>query len=226
MVHIKKKARSPESGVALKNWEFEAFFAPEEKPIEYFPAPSRHQHPIDMMSLGRWESGLLWVIRQIIKWTLFPLCTHTFSVTQSCLTLCNPMDFSPPGSSVLGILQARILKNSSSRGPSLTQGSNLCLLHLLRWQADSVPLSHLGSLLALYIPGNLPPWKSQPVSQGPPSAQVPAFYIHASKTSLMPLPFCIKCNIGSVGSISQVGNEILIGMNDELQLVLLVFMST
>ena len=29
---------------------------------------------------------------------------------QSCLTLCNPMDCSPPGSSVHGILQARILK--------------------------------------------------------------------------------------------------------------------
>ena len=29
---------------------------------------------------------------------------------QSCLTLCNPMDCSPPGSSVCGILQARILE--------------------------------------------------------------------------------------------------------------------
>ena len=29
---------------------------------------------------------------------------------QSCLTLCNPMDCSPPGSSVYGILQARILE--------------------------------------------------------------------------------------------------------------------
>ena len=29
---------------------------------------------------------------------------------QSCLTLCDPMDCSPPGSSVQGILQARILK--------------------------------------------------------------------------------------------------------------------
>ena len=29
---------------------------------------------------------------------------------QSCLTLCNPMDCSPPGSSVHGILQARILE--------------------------------------------------------------------------------------------------------------------
>ena len=32
------------------------------------------------------------------------------SVAQSCLTLCDPMDCSPPGSSVRGILQARILE--------------------------------------------------------------------------------------------------------------------
>ena len=32
------------------------------------------------------------------------------SVAQSCLTLCDPMDCSPPGSSVYGILQARILE--------------------------------------------------------------------------------------------------------------------
>ena len=31
-------------------------------------------------------------------------------VTQSCPTLCNPLDCSPPGSSVNGILQARILQ--------------------------------------------------------------------------------------------------------------------
>ena len=31
-------------------------------------------------------------------------------ITQSCPTLCNPMDCNPPGSSVLGILQARILE--------------------------------------------------------------------------------------------------------------------
>ena len=30
----------------------------------------------------------------------------------------------------------------SSSGDRLNQGSNLCLLH---WQADSLPLSHLGS---------------------------------------------------------------------------------
>ena len=31
-------------------------------------------------------------------------------VTQSCPTLCNPMDCSPPGSSVHGIFKARILE--------------------------------------------------------------------------------------------------------------------
>ena len=31
-------------------------------------------------------------------------------VAQLCLTLCNPMDCSPPGLSVHGILQARILE--------------------------------------------------------------------------------------------------------------------
>ena len=31
-------------------------------------------------------------------------------VTQLCLTLCNPMDCSPPGSSVHGIFQARVLQ--------------------------------------------------------------------------------------------------------------------
>ena len=42
-------------------------------------------------------------------------------VAQSCLTLCNPMDCSPPGSSVHGILQARILESAAipfSRGSS------------------------------------------------------------------------------------------------------------
>ena len=42
-------------------------------------------------------------------------------VPQSCPTLCDLTDYSPPGSSVLGILQARILEwvtMSSSRGSS------------------------------------------------------------------------------------------------------------
>ena len=48
----------------------------------------------------------------------FPISYRTASleltpsclVAKSCLTLCNPMDHSPPGSSVHGILQARTLE--------------------------------------------------------------------------------------------------------------------
>ncbi|CAM9415088.1 unnamed protein product [Rangifer tarandus platyrhynchus] len=53
-------------------------------------------------------------------------------VAQLCPTLCNPMDYSPPGSSVHRILQARILEwvaMPSSKGIFLTQGFNLGLLH-------------------------------------------------------------------------------------------------
>ena len=32
------------------------------------------------------------------------------SVTQSCLTLCDPVDGSPPGSSIHGVFQARVLE--------------------------------------------------------------------------------------------------------------------
>ena len=59
------------------------------------------------------------------------------------------MDCSPPSSSVHEIFQARILEwvaISSSREIFPTQGSNLHLLHLLHWPADSLPLCHLGGL--------------------------------------------------------------------------------
>ena len=45
-------------------------------------------------------------------------------LAQSCLTLCDPMNCSPPGSSVHGILQARTLEwvaMPSSRGPPQTR---------------------------------------------------------------------------------------------------------
>ena len=59
-------------------------------------------------------------------------------VAQSCLALGSPMDRSPPGSSVPGILQARILEwvaMSSSRGSSQGGLNPLLRPHLLhsRW---------------------------------------------------------------------------------------------
>ena len=62
------------------------------------------------------------------------------SVAQTCLTLLHPVDSSPPGSSVHGIFQARILEwvvISSSKGSSPSRDRNF-ILHLLHWQADSL----------------------------------------------------------------------------------------
>ena len=39
----------------------------------------------------------------------FLLCVHSRSVTKSCVTVCDPMCYSPPSSSVHGIFQARLL---------------------------------------------------------------------------------------------------------------------
>ena len=71
---------------------------------------------------------------------------HISVGAQSCLTLCDPMECSPPGSSVHGIFQARILEwvaisfsSSSSQIRDRTHVS--CLLH---WQADSLPLALTG----------------------------------------------------------------------------------
>ena len=82
--------------------------------------------------------------------------THTNSIAcvykslQSCLTLCDRMNCSPPSSSVHGILQARILEwitVSSSGGSSQPRDQtpgikhHLCLLH---WQAGSLSLAPPG----------------------------------------------------------------------------------
>ena len=66
-------------------------------------------------------------------------------VARSCPTLCNPMDCSPPGSSVHGISQARILEwvaISFSRGIFPTQGLNPCLLCLPHYKQILYLLSH------------------------------------------------------------------------------------
>ena len=52
------------------------------------------------------------------------LSTHRSEVkgAQSCPTLCDPLDSSPPGSSVHGTLQARILENGKEWLPFLSPG--------------------------------------------------------------------------------------------------------
>ena len=64
-------------------------------PSVYIACPTRLQ----ILYLG---GLLIFNIMHIMKVKVF--------ITQSCLTLCDPLDCSPPGSSVCGILQARILE--------------------------------------------------------------------------------------------------------------------
>ena len=64
------------------------------------------------------------------------------------------MDCSPPGSSVHGILQARILGRVaifSSKGSSWPRDWHVCLLTFLHWQAGSLPLNHLGSPYIMHL---------------------------------------------------------------------------
>ena len=61
---------------------------------------------------------------------------------QSCLTLCNPMDCSPPGSSVHGITGQKTGVGCYTllQGIFPTQKLNPNLSWLLHWQAGSLPL--------------------------------------------------------------------------------------
>ena len=62
---------------------------------------------------------------------------------QSYLALCDPMDYSPPGSSIHGIPQARILEwvaMPSSKGPSQPRDWTCISCVYLHWQAGSLPL--------------------------------------------------------------------------------------
>ena len=68
-------------------------------------------------------------------------------VAQSCLTLSDPMDCSPPGSSVHGIFQARVLEwGAMPSSRDLPDPGSPHLLHFLHWQVDSLPWHHLGKI--------------------------------------------------------------------------------
>ena len=74
------------------------------------------------------------------------VCAELLQSMLSCYSrgrLCDPMDCRPPGSSVHGVLQAKILEWIAlpcSRGIFHTQRWNLSALLLLHWQVGSVPL--------------------------------------------------------------------------------------
>ena len=84
------------------------------------------------------------------------VCMRVAKSLQLCPTLCNPMDYSLPESSVHGIFQARILEwvaISSPRGSS-QPGDQTRVSYFLHWQAGSLSLASPGKppLLPEYLP--------------------------------------------------------------------------
>ena len=108
---------------------------------------------------------------------------------QWCLILCNSMDCSPPGSSVHGILQARILEwvaMPCSRGSSQPRDQT----QVSRIAADSLPCE--------------PPWKPMNTGVGcpiPPSGDLPDLGIKLESPALQ----MDSCNPGFPDS--SVGKE-------------------
>ena len=64
----------------------------------------------DPFSCNTSSSLVSWLLKACWSSVLTLECTLSCFVAQSCPTLCDPMDCSPPGSSVHGVLQARILE--------------------------------------------------------------------------------------------------------------------
>ena len=80
--------------------------------VELYPLD--HQASLQILSFLKWISIPNFHVRRPAPFLLFLLI-------KLCPSLCNPMDYSPPGSSIHGILQARILDwvaMPSSRGSS------------------------------------------------------------------------------------------------------------
>ena len=90
---------------------------------------------------------------------------------QQCLTLCNPMDCSPPGYSIHGDSPGKntgVGCHALLQGIFLTQGSNLCLLSNLCWQVGSLPVvppgkplkTNTAQCLPMTLQGTDPTYKS------------------------------------------------------------------
>ena len=107
--------------------------------LHCFPTPHKCCDLLERLCMS-------WLSNAFLYYCMRRVCT----ITQSCLTLYNPMDCNPPGSSVHGIFQARILGAGCHfllQWIFPTQGWNPCLFNLLHCQVDSLPQCHLGSPL-------------------------------------------------------------------------------
>ena len=84
------------------------------------------------------------------------LCVHAKQL-QSCPTLCDPMDCSPPGSRVHGILRQQYWSELPCPPPGVLPHPGIEPASLLHWQVGSLPLSPIWeapprrALVCLYV---------------------------------------------------------------------------
>ena len=112
-----------------------------------------------LLSIGRWDvyvcvchGGWFMIWKRLLGCLLKPRLLNLedkvkMLVPQSCLTLCNPMDYSLPGCSVPGLFPGNNTGMGCHfllQGIFLTQGSKVHFLLCLHCQVDSLPLRYLG----------------------------------------------------------------------------------
>ena len=115
-----------------------------------------------------------------LSFQIFP----TWVVAQSCLTLCDPMDCSPLGSSVHRIFQARILEWVTIillQGIFPTQELNPHLVWLLHCRQILYPLSCQGSpkmkfVIVVVLIARSCPTLFDPMNWSPPGSSVHGFF--------------------------------------------------
>ena len=74
--------------------------------------PLPHSYPNRQQ--GHWDTyipdPISYCLRAVFFWGVYAAAAAAAKLLQSCPTLCDPVDGSPPGSPIPGILQARTLE--------------------------------------------------------------------------------------------------------------------
>ena len=116
-------------------------------PTEFVPLYSAEMNPVLHSALESSRESVQRIHTLWYFWKVLCLCAKLLELHT---TLCNPLDCSPLGSPVQGILKARILEwvvMPSSKGSS--QYRDWTHISLLYWQAGSLPLPKASILVSL-----------------------------------------------------------------------------
>ena len=116
-----------------------------------------HSSGPSVFSWRRYLRRWFWTFQGVTPVSLAAPCTQKLFVvlvTESGSPLCDPTDYSPPGSSVHGIPQARILEwaaISFSRGSSQPRGQTQVSCITGRFFTTKPPGEHRGGILLFFL---------------------------------------------------------------------------